>query len=286
MRIHRSCVGYETDLKVYCLAERIVYIIDYTSIHSFHSFFLSLYKTMKYKCRFDADAFKEESVWRAFYADCEGAVVILENHGEENPHYHAAFSRPTKIGQTRLLFHGKEYCHLAKRGNGAYSLTYMDESREDEYIRYLMKCDRRMSFDEFRVYTNGKLINTTHRTLEDLHQAHEGYWNENEKLRSSSKKKAPTFTHHLLEEFAAKHKEYYEKHFINNTNYDGFASDHERRRIQYVIRFILKELGAAPKVYDDCVVMKFINIIENRFNPNHVDDFATRLSDRYLNFGR
>ncbi len=241
---------------------------------------------MKYCARFDADAFKQESVWRAFYADSEWCLVVYENAGSENPHYHAAFERPTKIGRTRELFVGKTYEHLSRRGNGAYSLKYMDESKEDEFVRYLMKCERRMPFDEFSSYMEGKLINSTHRTLEDLHHAHMEFWQKNQELRSdSTNKKAPTFSKHLVDVFTSNYLEQYMRQYINNDNYDGFASDHKRRRLEFLAKIVLKELNAETKVFDLFIVKRFVLLLENKFNPTFSSKFASQVATSIMDFG-
>lgn len=240
---------------------------------------------MKYCARFDADAFKEESVWRAFYADSDWSIVVHENDGSENPHYHAAFSRPTKIGRTRELMIGKNYEFLAKRGNGAYSLKYMDETKEDEYVRYIMKCDRRRSLDEFCSYMEGKLINTTDRTLEDLHQAHESYWNKNAELKDvTHAKKTTSFSKHLVDVFTSKYLKQYEREFLNN-DHDGFASDHKRRRLVFLSGVVLNELDAETKVFDQFIVKRFVMLLENRFNPEFRGKYASAVADSIMDFG-
>lgn len=239
---------------------------------------------MKYCARFDADAFKEESVWRAFYADSEWSLVVHENDGSENPHYHAAFSRPTKIGRTRELMIGKNYEFLAKRGNGAYSLKYMDETKEDEYVRYIMKCDRRRSLDEFCSYMSGKLINHTDRTLEDLHQAHEEYWRKNDELKEKPQKKTTSFSKHLVDVFASKYLEQYEREYLTD-NYDGFPSDHKRRRLVFLSEVVLKELDAETRVFDQFIVKRFVCLLENRFNPEFRWKYANAVADSIIDFG-
>lgn len=242
-------------------------------------------------------------------------IQVKEDTDDANVHWHGYLETPTKISRTRELIKSL----LTQGGNGAYSiknfqdqnvtLTFdikLDPYEIPDYFRYMFKLNKKYElFNEFVEYLTpryrGNMIMWTHSQCYD---AHKKYWEVHESLKDDKKsKQKPPFARYLVETFEKNNlkiyqSKYLETHPIGRVRYLGWCnkwghdpecrsatSQYREKRLKYLSNFVLMELDAETKCFDQFIVQRFVLLLENRFNPDGFrDSFSRAISEKICDF--